>query len=343
MEEKGVGDGRGLPHACAVAPGFVTANSCYAPEMGKRERLRVTTATFGPSLLVVFAVLAGAGALNACGGSKDGSGFDNQDAGGGGGGLIGGGEGGGPIFGGEGGASGGDDGAADGCPASATLVYVTGVGDLLYSFYPPDQTFTKIGKFDCLTNPTHMTVDRQGNAWVVAGGQIYKASTADASCTAVSTWKSNGSYSDFSLTFVGVSNTIDNTLFVLNNSSKLSSFDIPSGVLTSIGNVSASPTLGDMTSNGDGSLYFLKDVSTPVLYNFSPADASTKSSNSINATGGGSQALAFWGGRFYAFEDSDINEYDPMMKTTKSIGTAPLSVTGAGQSTCVPKVPPATK
>lgn len=285
----------------------------------------------------MLALATGAG----CGGSKDGSGFDTQDAGGGGG-LISGGEGGtGPIIGGEGGA--GVDAAADGCPQSATLVYVTGQGDKLYSFYPPDQTFTLIGKFDCLTSPTHMTVDRQGNAWVVAGGQLYKASTADASCTAVSTWAPNLTYNDFSLTFVGVQNTVDNTLYVLNNSSKLSTFDIASGMLTTVGTSNAGASLGDMTSNGDGTLYFLKDVSTPVLYNLSPKDASTVSSSPIQATGGGSQALAFWGGRFYAFENSDINEYDPMMKTTKSIGTAPLQVTGAGQSTCVPKTPPAPK
>ena len=327
--------------ACAEGSRLVTDFSCYAQPMRKRSARwssRVACA------LSIPAVLAATCAINACS-SKDESGFDHVDGGGGGGGgLLGGGEGGGPSFGGEGGNPNGDtDAATDGCPPSATLVYVTGQGDKLYSFYPPDQTFTLIGKFSCLTNPTHMTVDRQGNAWVVAGGQIYKASTADASCTAASTWKPNISYSDFSLTFVGITNNVDNTLFVLNNSSKLSSFDIGSGALTNIGNVSTSATLGDMTSNGDGTLYFLKDVSTPVLYNFSPADASTIGSNPLQATGGGSQALAFWGGRFYAFESSDIHEYDPMMKSTKKIGTAPLSVTGAGQSTCVPKVPPTTK
>jgi hypothetical protein len=310
--------------------------------MGKRLSRSIGRAACALWVPVVFGALF---AVNACSGSKSDSGFGNDPDGGGG--LFGnnGGEGGGgPNFGGEGGGGpANDDASTDGCPASATLVYVTGEGDKLYSFYPPDQTFTLIGKFDCLTSPTHMTVDRQGNAWVVAGGKLYKASTTDASCTAVSTWKSNNTYSDFSLTFVGVSMMVDNTLFVLNDSSKLSSFDIASGTLTPIGNVGTSATLGDMTSNGDGSLYFLQDVSTPVLYNFSPSDASTVSTNSINATGGGSQALAFWGGRFYAFEDSDINEYDPMMKTTKSIGTAPLQVTGAGQSTCVPKVPPTTK
>ncbi len=326
---------------------FATGFSCYAGDMGKGASSWVSRAI---RTLRVPALLSGVAALSAlsfsvaCGGNKDGSGFGNVDGGGG---LFGGGSGGeggtGPNFGGEGGGGSGNDAAADGCPLSATLVYVTGQGDKLYSFYPPDQTFTLIGKFNCLTSPTHMTVDRQGNAWVVAGGQIYKASTADASCTAVSTWSPNVNDSDFSLTFVGVSNTVDNTLYVLNNASKLSTFDIASGMLSNVGTAGAGATLGDMTSNGDGTLYFLKDVSTPVLYNLSPTNAATINSSSLQAMGGGSQALAFWGGRFYAFENSTIYEYDPMMKTTKSIGTAPLSVTGAGQSTCVPKVPPTTK
>jgi hypothetical protein len=283
--------------------------------------------------------------------SSNGSGSGFTPTGGGGGGGAGGGGGGGGEGGGGGGFGAADDGgSADGantgdCPESATLVYVTGQGSLLYSFYPPDQTFTKIGKFDCLSDPTHMTVDRQGAAWVVAGGNIYKASTADATCTKVSTWKSDISFFDFSLTFIGVSNTIDNTLYMMNGSANLSSFDIASGTRTPINSVSipSMMSLGDMTSNGDGTLYFLNDVSKPKLYQVSPKDGSISSTFDIAATGGGTQALAFWGGRFYAFEDSDIYEYDPTMKTTKDIGTAPLMVTGAGQSTCVPKTPPPPK
>jgi hypothetical protein len=239
-----------------------------------------------------------------------------------------------------------DGGSSDGgkgeCPASATQVYVTGVGDKLYSFNPPDQKFTLIGTFDCLKSPTHMTVDRLGNAWVVAGGQLYKASTTNATCSAVSNWSFDFNYADFSLSFVGLQDT-DKTLYLLNNASKLSAFDTGTGKLTSIGNVGVANTLGDMTSNGDGSLYFLLDVTKPTLYQFDPSNAATRSSAALDATGGGSQALAFWGGRFYAFENDSIYEYDPGAKTTKQIGTSPLQVTGAGQSTCVPKVPPPPK
>ena len=249
-----------------------------------------------------------------------------------------------PSLGGGGGADGGSKGGAnDGCPPSATLVYVTGEGDQLYSFYPPTQTFTLIGKFDCLTSPTHMTVDRQGNAWVVAGGLLYKASTTDATCAPVASWSFNVSFTDFALTFIGISNAVDNTLYVMNNSAGVASFDIASGKVTSIGTADIGSTLGDMTSNGDGSLYFLRDVTTPTLHRLSPMDASTIGSWPITATGGGSQALAFWGGSFYAFENSAIFQYDPIKHTTTPKGNAPLQVTGAGQSTCVPLVAPPPK
>ncbi len=250
----------------------------------------------------------------------------------------------GPLLGGgtaDGGATG--DGGNDGCPPSATLVYVTGDGDQLYSFYPPTQSFTLIGKFDCLTSPTHMTVDRQGNAWVVAGGMLYKASTTDATCAAVPTWKANFDFSDFALTFIGVSNAVDNTLYLMNDSADVGAFDIPSGTITPLGTAAIASTHGDMTSNGDGTLYFLRDVTSPTLYRLSPTDASTLASSPIDATGGGSQALAFWGGKFYAFENSAIFEYDPVKKTTTPKGNAPLQVTGAGQSTCVPLVAPPPK
>jgi hypothetical protein len=272
----------------------------------------------------------------ACGGSKTGSGFTSSDGGPS---LLPGDQdgGGGPLLA-DGGTAGGP--GPDGCPASATLVYVTGEGDKLYSFYPPNQTFTLIGTFDCLTSPTHMTVDRQANAWVVANGQLYKASTRDASCAKVPTWGFNLAFADFSLTFIGVSNTVDNTLYLMNDNSGLATFDIASGKLTPIGNANIQSTPGDMTSNGDGTLYFLRDVSSPSLYQLSPSNGTTLATSSVSATGGGSQALAFWGGSFYAFENSAIYQYDPSKKTTAPIGTAPLQVTGAGQSTCVPKVPP---
>ncbi|MEI9885825.1 MAG: hypothetical protein WDN08_04860 [Rhizomicrobium sp.] len=200
-------------------------------------------------------------------------------------------------------------------------MYVTGQGDQLYSFYPPTQTFTLIGKFDCLTSPTHMTVDRQGDAWVVAGGLLYKASTADASCKPVANWTFNFAYTDFALTFIGVSSSaVDNALFLMNGAAGVATFDTASGKVTPVGTANIGTAPGDMTSNGDGSLYFLRDVEDPTLHQLSPKDASTIGQWPITAKGGGSQALAFWGGSFYAFENSAIFQFDPIKKTTTPEG-----------------------
>jgi hypothetical protein len=293
-------------------------------------------------------VLLGAFTL-ACGGTG-GNGVGFEDSGGGGGA---GGSGGGdastsqdstpPHLGldsGKGGDGSPSDGATDGateCPLAATLVYVTGEDDDLWSFYPPTLKFTEIGMFNCLSFPTHMTVDRQGNAWVVADGNIYKASTKDATCTAAPTWTPHLQFDDFALTFIGTSNTIDPHLYIMSET-KLGLFDVPAGSVTVIGNAPVADALGDMTSNGDGTLYFLWDTTTPTLYNVDPTNASVIKSTPLSpATGGGDQALAYWGGEFYAFENNVIWQYEPKTGAVWTPGSAPLSVTGAGQSTCVPK------
>jgi hypothetical protein len=306
-----------------------------------RERLNRSVRVVGASLLLALLVAAAA-----CGSGSNKPGFSNEPE-------AGAPDGGGVSF--EGGTGPedaptfvGPDGSFDAvspddCPPSATLVYVTGVGDKLYSFFPPTLTFTLVGQFNCLSSPTHMTVDRQATAWVVAGGRIYKASTKDATCTEVSTWQPDPTFNDFALTFVGVKDPVDTTLYLLNDSRNLARFDVSSGASTPINSVDPTATLGDMTSNGDGTLYFLQDIFTPVLWNIDPQTGATIAHQALSAAGGGSQALAFWGGSFYAFENSTIYQYDPAAKTTTSLGSAPLMVTGAGQSTCVPKIPPPAK
>jgi hypothetical protein len=117
---------------------------------------------------------------------------------------------------------------------------------------------------------------------------------------------------------------------------------VTTGSLTTIGHVAVASSAGDMTTNGDGTLYYLMDQATPTLYEIAPTSSAIGKMYTVSADGNGSQALAFWGGSFYAFENSVINRFDPKTGTTTALGTAPLDVTGAGQSTCVPKpLPPA--
>ncbi|HEY1960638.1 MAG TPA: hypothetical protein VGH28_33735 [Polyangiaceae bacterium] len=233
------------------------------------------------------------------------------------------------------------DASDDCCPANAQYIYVTGPSAKLYSFWPPTFTFKLVGTLSCTTFPTHMTVDRNGTAWVVGdGGSVYKTSTLNAQCSALGTWTPQNGFDDFALSFTGL--TCDDTsLFMLGQSSgELAKFDTAKSTFTKIGTPNVAGILGDMTTNGDGTLYFLNDAPTLHLYDINPATAAVKKTYTIpNASGGGNQALAYFGGRFYAFEEDVVYEYDPVANTTKNIGTAPISITGAGQSTCVPSAP----
>jgi len=233
------------------------------------------------------------------------------------------------------------DAADNCCPANAQYIYITGEGAQLYSFWPPTFTFKLVGTLSCTTFPTHMTVDRNGTAWVVGDeGDVYKTSTLNAQCSALSTWTPQNGFSDFALSFIGLT-CGDTSLYMLGqDNGELAKFDTATSTFTKIGTPSVAGILGDMTTNGDGTLYFLNDATTLHLYEINPASAAVMKTYTIpNASGGGDQALAYFGGRFYAFEDDVVYEYDPVANTTKNIGTAPISVTGAGQSTCVPSQP----
>lgn len=225
------------------------------------------------------------------------------------------------------------------CPASAKLVYVTGPDADLYSFYPPTLAFTKIGKIACTSAPSHMTVDRHGIAWVVSDGRLYRVSTADAACAEVTTWTPDVKrFADFSLAFIGTTASDDDPLYVLGQTSELlASFDATSGAVTPIGTATLTASIGDMTTDGDGRLYLLVDEDPRTLVQLDPASAKSLASYEVNSAPVSDQALAYYGGAFYVFEGTLLFRYD--LSTTKqavALGSSPISVTGAGQSTCVP-------
>ena len=232
------------------------------------------------------------------------------------------------------------------CPVAATLIYVTGEGSALYSFDPETGTFTHIGILKCLDSPTHMTVDRQAVAWVVSDGKLYKASTADASCSAVSTWTPDAkNFSDFALTFLGTTNATDDALYLLGASGELGNFNPTTGTLTDVGSVflprihmNASGNTSDMTTNGDGTLY-VTDDSTPAqtLNQVDPTSASLLATYVTGENDSASDgALAYYGGLFFDFVGKKVFTFDTQSMALTPLGTAPLQVTGAGQSTCVP-------
>jgi len=234
------------------------------------------------------------------------------------------------------------DAAPSDCPPSARFIYVTGESNQLFSYRPETGDFKLVGAFDCLSGPTHMTVDRKGTAWVVASSLLYRASTEDAHCSRVESWTPGvNDFADFSLSFVTTTACADPHLYVLDDSARLASFDPATGVRTIIRTLAGfADGVGDMTSDGDGHLYFVHDVTAQRLFEIRPSSGEVVDSWRTTETGGVDEALAFYGGLFYDFLDSNVYTFDPTTGAARSIGTAPLSVTGAGQSTCVPKSAP---
>ena len=172
------------------------------------------------------------------------------------------------------------------------MVYVTGEPAELWSFWPPTFTFTKIGDVTC-TSPTHMTVDRSGTAWIVGGGNVYPTSTTTAACSLSPKWQPQTGFEDFAVSFVGVTNN-DTSLFLLGASSgQLGKFDIVSGSFQVVGTPSVGAPGGDMTSIGDGKLWYLEAYTSPhPLYQIDPTSAAVLKTYSVNAAGTGAQALA---------------------------------------------------
>ncbi len=190
-----------------------------------------------------------------------------------------------------------------------------------------------------------MTVDRQAVAWVVSDGKLYKASTANASCSAVPTWKPSASFSDFAVTFLGTTNATDDALYVLGSSGELGSFNPMTGALLDVGDVflsrthmNASGARSDMTTNGDGTLYVTDD--TTAVQTLNEVDPTTASVVTTYVTGENDSdsdgALAYYGGLFYDFVGMQVYTFDTQTKVASLLGDAPILVTGAGQSTCVP-------
>ena len=180
-----------------------------------------------------------------------------------------------------------------------------------------------------------MTVNRTGTAWVVANSLLYTASTATAHCTKVANWTPGvGEFVDFSLTFVGTTSATDTTLYVVDDSARLGAFDTLTGVRTVVTTLSGfTDALGDMTSNGDGHLYFIHDVAAQTLYEIAH-DRSGRHVVGDRRDGRRLRgAIAYYGGLFYDFLDSDVYTFECTTRVATSIGTAPLEVTGAGQST----------
>ncbi len=257
--------------------------------------------------------------------------------------------------------------------AGVTYIYVITADNTLYSYYPPSGAFTSIGTIACPTAstdfPFSMAVDRQGIAYVVfQSGNLFRVSTADASCTATSYVPTTiGSAQTFGMGYSADVTDPGETLFVASDDVSvamptvpewLGDIDTTSFQLDTLGQFPHVIGSAELTGTGDGRLFgfgVLNDDSvdggppTLRLVQFDKTAPGTLLSETFLTlpaaqTSITDWAFSFWGGDFYFFTATNGN--GPSTVSLYKPGGPPIAnpilslsqpIVGAGVSTCAPQ------
>ena len=244
------------------------------------------------------------------------------------------------------------------CPdAEATLIYVVTGSNELYSFYPPDGTFTFISNIACPSGgatPFSMAVDRHGVAYVLfTDDRLYRVSTATGACIGTPYQPGQQQFTQFGMGYATNAAGPTESLFVAgtadngSQSPGLGRIDTTSWNLARVGAFVPNINRAELTGTGDGRLFAFY---TKGAFNGPPSyigEIDTNNARVIAETPfptvdqGDGWAFAFWGGDFYMFTGpgnggSDVTRWRPSDNSVNNVGTLPSRVVGAGVSTCAP-------
>jgi hypothetical protein len=250
------------------------------------------------------------------------------------------------------------------CPdAAATLIYVVTSDNQLYSFYPPNAAFTRIGFLACPAmgnaTPFSMAVDKKGTAFVVFGdGELFQVSTATAACIPTGYAMNQDGISTFGMSFVGNPSGTGDTLYIAadtlpaGSDGILATIDTTSLLLSPIGAFNPQTVSGaELTGTGDGRLfafYAINGNTSSAVAQIDPMTATVLANNDLSnlpqynvSNNMGGWAFGFWGGSFYLFTSptgtgSLVTQFDPADLSQTNVANLPETIVGAGVSTCAP-------
>ena len=251
--------------------------------------------------------------------------------------------------------------------AGVTYIYVIAENNELYAFHPERSTdpFELIGVIDCPDpgqSPFSMAVDHRGVAYVVfSDGQLFRVSTADASCQATSFVPGQHGVTKFGMGFVAnvtEAGLAGETLYVASDvTNELATIDVdtfelkPVGRLGSIDGIQV--FMAELTGTGSGGLYgfFAETPGSAPSYiaRLNPQNAQVLSGVELpQVEEGNGWAFGFWGGDFFTFTapgqlgttllTTVVTRYRPADSSIVEIAMAPpgVEIVGAGVSTCAP-------
>lgn len=234
----------------------------------------------------------------------------------------------------------------DGCSEAAALVYVVDSDKTLYSFDPPSKQFEEIGKLDCPTmeSPLSMAVNREARAFVLyEGGALYEVSTEDASCLGKKANLWTGARETRGMGFSSIGTSAEDELFCYRMSpspSQLAKIDVKTFEVTAMGPMTGRP---ELTGTGDGELwgFFAAAAGGPQVSKIDKETGALLESVPVEGTPTPyAWAFAFWGGDFYIFiagatGSTNVYKLSDGQLTVYMANTGKLIV-GAGVSTCAP-------
>ena len=253
----------------------------------------------------------------------------------------------------------------DQCPESARPIYAVEADvenpenqGKLIRFNAKELTFTEIGQLNCPVTdgdtPFSMSVDRKANAWVLySSGELFKVSTADASCEATTFQPGQLGFDVFGMGFVlNRAGYQEETLYIAGGSE----FDIgtgdpqfgyisfPSLQVTETGTIGGWP---EMSGTANAELWaFFANSFPPRVAQVNPSNGTEIRQIDIDIDGDANAwAFAHWGGQFWVFykgfEDAstrvfEVNPADDSV--VEVISDTGRYIVGAGVSTCAPTI-----
>jgi hypothetical protein len=259
------------------------------------------------------------------------------------------------------------------CPdAAATLIYVIGLQNTLYSFDPGAGTFTLLGPIACPgslgSQPFSMAVDRLGSAYVIFSQNsieataLYRVSTKTAECTKTRYNAAANGRLTFGMGFVANLDDVDagDELFLaldlghgsLDTNGELASLDTTTFEEKRIALFNPPVDSAELTGTGDGRLFAFSPstrAGESFIAQIEPETANVIAKDMLpDVVQGAGWAFGFWGGAFYTFTTPGphdpttvVSRFDPISKTLTQVAPGPVgdTIVGAGVSTCAPQTP----
>jgi hypothetical protein len=186
----------------------------------------------------------------------------------------------------------------DDCSERARWIYVVDSDGTLIRFEADTLTFVNIGTLNCPAGfgetPFSMSVDRNAMAWILySDGSLYRASTADATCTATGYVAGQAGMDVFGMGYVAdTAGSTEETLYVTGGtqdflglgSARLGRIDTTTLTLTAI-----SPDLPgwpELTGTGAGELYaFYPDTSPASVHQLDKNNGASLRNFPLSASG----------------------------------------------------------